>query len=205
MNYKEVLEFLKAKKDYFSNEEYERTIKAIESAQYNETINNENIDSSLIYKEKGNEEFKKGNYTQAMEYYTQSINENPNNEILYSNRAACLTKLNRLEEAIQDCLKAIEINPKFLKGYIRLGGLYTSIDVIKAIEYYEQGLAIDPNNVICKNNIDILTGKKEKEKVPDVTELLNNPEIMNMVKDITKNKSPEEIAELIKNFGGFKQ
>jgi Flp pilus assembly protein TadD len=39
----------------------------------------------------------------------------PQSSTLLSNRAAALVKLQRVEEAIEDCKKAIEIEPKFAR------------------------------------------------------------------------------------------
>ncbi len=37
----------------------------------------------------GNEEFKKGNYTKALEFYNKAINLNNEDASYYANRAAC--------------------------------------------------------------------------------------------------------------------
>lgn len=53
---------------------------------------------SIALKERGNEEFKVGNYQNAIGLYSQAINSSSTNSQLYSNRALCYKKLGNYEE-----------------------------------------------------------------------------------------------------------
>ncbi|KAA8913063.1 hypothetical protein TRICI_003292 [Trichomonascus ciferrii] len=67
----------------------------------------------------GNNAFKAGNLQQAKELYTKALELDPNNKgtnsKLFSNRATVNVKLNLPEEALQDCDRALELDPGFTK------------------------------------------------------------------------------------------
>ncbi len=44
---------------------------------------------------------------------------NPTDAKIYSNRAACYTKLMSFDLALKDCERAIELDPQFIKAYLR--------------------------------------------------------------------------------------
>ncbi|KAM0787259.1 hypothetical protein ACM66B_006494 [Microbotryomycetes sp. NB124-2] len=70
-------------------------------------------------RELGNKAFKQGDFAGSVTHYAESIKRNPSDARGYTNRAAALTKLLALPEALKDAEKAIEVDPTFVKGYIR--------------------------------------------------------------------------------------
>lgn len=71
-------------------------------------------------KAKGNALMGQKLYDSAIEHYTQAIALDPN-PVYYSNRAAAWGGLGKHEKAVEDAESAISIDPKFAKGYSRLG------------------------------------------------------------------------------------
>lgn len=66
---------------------------------------------------------------------------------VYSNRAACYTKLGALPEGLKDAEKCIELDPAFPKGYSRKGAIqFFMKEYDKALETYQEGLKHDENN-----------------------------------------------------------
>ena len=84
----------------------------------------ENKDKAIELKKEGNDLFKKGEYEKSAEIYTNALRTCPvesSNErsILYANRAAAKSKLDMKSGAIDDCTKALEYNPSYLKALLR--------------------------------------------------------------------------------------
>jgi len=70
-------------------------------------------------REKESEFFKQQKYPEAVKHYLESIRSNPKDPKVYSNEAACYTKLGALPEGLKDPEECIELDPTFVKGYTR--------------------------------------------------------------------------------------
>jgi len=71
------------------------------------------------FKAEGNGHHKAGQYGSAIDAYSKAIAADPSNPAYYSNRGAARMMINRFEDAISDCDKAIELKPDFVKAYMR--------------------------------------------------------------------------------------
>jgi len=72
-------------------------------------------------KAKGNAALQAENFTEAVTFYTQAIEIDPTNHILYSNRSAAYAKTNQYTNALKDAEKTIELKSDWPKGYSRKG------------------------------------------------------------------------------------
>lgn len=76
------------------------------------------------YEKLGLTEYEKGNYKQAIEYYSKGIESNLNDASLYNNRGLAYYNLEQYDKAIADYTKAIEIKPDFADAYYNRGLAY---------------------------------------------------------------------------------
>ncbi|CAL6030518.1 Chaperone_protein DnaJ [Hexamita inflata] len=66
-------------------------------------------------KEQGNKCFTSGDYTGAINYFSQAI-RSQESAVYYSNRAACYLKLSNYSQALQDTTKCYNLDPTYVKG-----------------------------------------------------------------------------------------
>lgn len=74
-------------------------------------------------KRAGNEQYKKGNFSEALTLYDRAVQLAPHKAPYRSNRAAALTGLNKLPEAVKECEEAIKLDPGYTRAHQRLGSL----------------------------------------------------------------------------------
>ncbi|XP_054156109.1 dnaJ homolog subfamily C member 7-like [Oppia nitens] len=70
-------------------------------------------------KEEGNKLYKQKRYNDAIKYYTQAIDLCPSSATYYGNRCACQLMAQRYQAALVDAQKATQLDPGFVKGYLR--------------------------------------------------------------------------------------
>lgn len=64
---------------------------------------------------------KAGDFAQAIRLYTDALKREPNSHVLYGNRSVAYCRSGKFEKALQDAIKAREINPNWNKAYYRQG------------------------------------------------------------------------------------
>ncbi len=119
------------------------------------------------YKKLGNEEYKKQKYKNAINYYNQAIQLNPEDVKAYYNRGLCYYDLKKYIKSIADYDKAIKFSPEFVKAYNNRGYSYlwakeyekAKIDLLKSIE-------LNNNNPVSYVNLGCYywVAKKNKDK-----------------------------------------
>jgi len=77
--------------------------------------------SAEAYKEKGNAEFKAGNYEKAIENYTYATEMDPKNHIFYTNRSMCYAQMKKWDKSLRDADKSVALNSNWDKGHYRRG------------------------------------------------------------------------------------
>ncbi|KAK8379553.1 hypothetical protein O3P69_019468 [Scylla paramamosain] len=99
-------------------------------------------------KEEGNEAFRRGRHQEALTLYTEALAIDPLNQVtnakLYFNRATVNSKLNRLEQATEDCTAAINLDDGYLKAFLRRAKCYQQLERHEeAVRDYEKVLRLD--------------------------------------------------------------
>lgn len=84
------------------------------------------MEESSVLKDEGNVLFKEGNFTAAVEKYSQGI-DIMKTAVLLSNRAFCQLKLELYGSAVADATEAIEVDPEYIKSYYRRGSAYLAM------------------------------------------------------------------------------
>ncbi|KAG0465570.1 hypothetical protein HPP92_019734 [Vanilla planifolia] len=72
----------------------------------------------------GNDHYKKGHFAEALSFYDRAMEMCPGNAACRNNRAAALTGLERLEEAVKECEEAIRLDPSYAKAHHRLSCIF---------------------------------------------------------------------------------
>ena len=76
-------------------------------------------DSGQSLKDQANALYKQGDYHGAIDLYSNAIELEPSNPTFYSNRSAAYMMLYKFVQSLQDCRKALELDNKMTKVYVR--------------------------------------------------------------------------------------
>jgi len=116
-------------------------------------------------KDKGNKALNDGQIDDAIDFYSDAINTDPTNHILYSNRSAAYSKQNNWKAALVDAQKTVEMAPTWGKGYFRVGQcLHHFKRFEEAIAAYKTGLQHDPQNEPMKKALEDSTREDNERK-----------------------------------------
>lgn len=145
---------------------------------------------------RGNSLFQEGKYADAIAEYNDSLKRNPDNYKVYSNRAACYSKLMDWSRALEDCDACIKADSKFVKAYIRKGKVQHFLKQYhKALETYNIAMELEPssselqearrNTMIAIQSSDADPERaKEAMKDPELRQILQDPTINKVLQDM---------------------
>eukprot|EP01065_Artemidia_motanka_P024228 TRINITY_DN28874_c0_g1_i1.p1 TRINITY_DN28874_c0_g1~~TRINITY_DN28874_c0_g1_i1.p1 ORF type:complete len:680 (+),score=266.67 TRINITY_DN28874_c0_g1_i1:65-2041(+) len=108
---------------------------------------------ALECKERGNQLLKAGKVEEAERAYSEGLEHHPTQYVLFSNRAAARQRLGRLDDALQDAERCVELAPEWVKGHVRKAVIIK--DLAKgnpkrlqgAVKAYLKAVELDPENV----------------------------------------------------------
>ncbi|KAJ2709797.1 Hsp90 cochaperone [Coemansia spiralis] len=166
-------------------------------------------------RERGNALFKGGKFAEAQAEYSEAIKRNPGDVRNYSNRAACLTKLIAIPDALKDCEMCIKLDPTFVKAYIRkCNALFLKRDYAEALDALEEAKTQDKDKkntaeinqleAKCYNAISEHTARLSPEEAlqraqadPKIASVLANPAMQNILQQMQAD--PRAAREHLKN------
>jgi stress-induced-phosphoprotein 1 len=148
----------------------------------------------------GNELFKAGNYPAAIEKYTDAMKRDPTSALPYSNRAGCYQKLMEWQLALKDAETCVAMDPKFLKGWSRKGGIHLFLkEFHKALDCYQAILDLHPENADAKANMEHVmmkineanqSGEADPERQkramadPEIQQILGDPQMRSILQEM---------------------
>merc|ERR1712060_394682 len=110
---------------------------------------------------RGDDNFKKRNWDQAVEHYTQALGHTPNDEKLLSNRSAAYIELKNYQQALEDGQRCEELSPEWPKAFFRQGVALRALRRYDmAVSVFSEGKARDPTNPSWQREIDDAEEKK---------------------------------------------
>jgi tetratricopeptide (TPR) repeat protein len=103
----------------------------------------------------GVDEFKKGNYIKAIEFFKLSTGLNPHKAKYWSHLSLSFTKVpNGLDDAEEALLQSIKLEPDNAEHYANLGQIYLKAGMKKeANNQFEKALEINPENIKAQKGL----------------------------------------------------
>ncbi|KAJ4938426.1 hypothetical protein JOQ06_003046 [Pogonophryne albipinna] len=165
--------------------QYKIKLAAFEKAKESWEMNTvEKLEQSIIVKEKGTQYFKEGKYKQASVQYKRIVSWLENESGLSEedekkakalqlaanlNLAMCFLKLQEPNKALENCDKALELNPSNEKALFRRGeALFGMKEFDQAKDVFQQVLQLYPANKAAKSQVVLcqtrIKAQHEKDK-----------------------------------------
>ncbi|KAJ5028401.1 hypothetical protein J3E72DRAFT_212998 [Bipolaris maydis] len=119
-------------------------------------------------KAEGNKLFAEKKFAESIEKFSQAIELDPTNHVLYSNRSGAYASLKDWKKALEDANKVTEIKPDWSKGWGRKGtALHGEGDLVGASDAFDQALKLDPNNAQAKSGLEAVKRAIDAEASAD--------------------------------------
>eukprot|EP01103_Thecamoeba_quadrilineata_P008408 TRINITY_DN18154_c0_g1_i1.p1 TRINITY_DN18154_c0_g1~~TRINITY_DN18154_c0_g1_i1.p1 ORF type:complete len:490 (-),score=91.99 TRINITY_DN18154_c0_g1_i1:6-1406(-) len=130
-------------------------------------------------KKEGNEAFVQKKHQEAYDIYSELIDLDVKTTLMstiYCNRAAAGMMINKLKEALDDCDKAIEIDPNYVKAYRRRGTINMKLENYEdAVRDFEKTYEFDRSDREVKSLLKDAQLELKKSKRKDFYKILGVP------------------------------
>ncbi|KAJ3079224.1 hypothetical protein HK102_003942, partial [Quaeritorhiza haematococci] len=147
-------------------------------------------------KQKANDLYKEAKYEEAAELYGEAIDLQPENSTYYANRAAARTMLRKYDDAAKDCRKAIELDPDFVKAYLRISKCYLHLgNTSEALSQLKVAKSVATSKAKLRDNLAVI--EREIMSVTKIDNALTKTRELMASKDHKKALSELEGAFLM--------
>ncbi|WVZ82386.1 hypothetical protein U9M48_029653 [Paspalum notatum var. saurae] len=174
----------------------EETLQKLDDAECERKVleERERLDQEAAdqHRETGNELFNQEKYHEATFHYTKAMEMNPKDPRAFSNRAQCHIYLGAYPQALEDAEKCVDLDPTFLKGYVRKAKVqFLMKSYENALATYLEGLKCDPNNLEVLDGLRRCTACMKRAngghvELEDLKEMLGNFESENNMRRFEK-------------------
>lgn len=139
-------------------------------------------------KAEGNKLFAAKDFQGAAAKFSEAIEAEPANHVLYSNRSGAYASLKQFDQALADATKTTELKPDWAKGWGRKGAaLHGTGDLVSAVDAFEEALKLDPSNAQAKSGLEAVRRAVDAEARQDgldgdpsggLGSMFNDPQMM---------------------------
>lgn len=149
------------------------------------------------HKATGNKLFSEKRYEDAIKEYTSAIIKDSTVCVYYTNRALCYSKIEKYDQVITDCRKAIELDPSSVKAYYLIGqALIEKKQHTEALNKLKTGyeLAIQQKVKYVNDIIQaLLVARKRKWDDDEAIRLEKEFELLRYVKGLIEKERAEQL------------
>lgn len=166
-------------------------------------------------KDKGNQALAQNKFDDAIKYYSDAIEIDDKNHVLFSNRSAAYAKAGKYKQSLDDAEKTVSLKPDWAKGYSRKGSALAYLGKLdESIDAYEKGLMLDPMNEQIKTSLQEVRSQQMNSafpnpfNTPDIFIKLKNdprtkawlddPEYLSLLQDLRNN--PKSLGKALEHF-----
>ena len=144
---------------------------------------------------KGNLALQQQNFSDAINFYTEAINIDPTNRVLFSNRSAAYEKHGKANLALIDAEMCINLSKNWSKGYWRKGAALVKLKrFFDAIKVYEEGISQTGVNQEFENAIEACKNQLAEIKLT-VDKNNNSPVSLNQEKKENKTVTTDSLPD----------
>lgn len=178
----------------------ERKMKNLElDLKKQEKLKYVNPELGLEAKERGNTFFRDGDFPSAIREYEEAVKRDPSNAPYHNNLAAAYLKMGVFNDAKKEVERSLELDKTYVKAWAKKGDIeFFMHEYHKSMDSYKAGLAIDPENSLCRQGLQkvmskIQEGGENKERAahamadPEIQRILQDPTIRQVLQDFQEN------------------